>query len=162
MIEIWKPIPNYEELYMVSNLGRVKSVKRDKILKEQLNERGYLRVSLSKNNKQKIYSVHRLVMITFIGYEEGKQVNHIDGDKTNNRLDNLEWTTQSENMKHAYDNRLVKSKRRVRKIRCIETGEIYKSGAEASRELGYDASTILRTCHGIYETLYDYHFEFVD
>ena len=162
MQEIWKDVVGYEGLYKISNTGRVKSVKRDKILKEQLNERGYLRVSLSKNNKQKIYSVHRLVMITFIGYEEGKQVNHIDGDKTNNRLDNLEWTTQSENMKHAYDNRLVKSKRRVRRIRCIETGEIYKSGAEASRELGYDASTILRTCLGIYETLYNYHFEFVD
>ena len=166
MQEIWKDIPSYEGLYQISNYGNVKSIKRDKILKPQVNGRGYLSVGLSKNGKHKTFRLNRLVMITFVGYVEGKdQVNHIDGDKTNNRLDNLEWCTQSENMIHAFANGLYKKKkRRVRKIRCKETGDIYDSGADASRKLGYDKSTILRICHGIkgYESLYGYHFEFVD
>ena len=162
MNEIWKPVKNYVGLYMVSNLGRVMNCRTGRILKEQLHERGYLRVTLSKNGKQKMFKVHRLVMIAFVGYVEGKdQVNHIDGDKSNNRLDNLEWCTQSDNMKHAYDNGLAKSKKKVRAIRCIETGEIYKNAADASRQLGYDRSGILRTAQGVYETLYGYHFKFV-
>ena len=121
MQEIWKDIVGYEGLYQVSNIGRVKSIKRDKILKEQLNERGYLRVSLSKNGKHKTWRVHRLVMITFIGYVEGKdQVNHIDGDKTNNRLDNLEYVTPKENTNRAWKKGIAKytdeRKEKLRKI----------------------------------------------
>ena len=110
MQEIWKDIIGYEGLYQISNYGNVKSIKRDKILKPQVNGRGYLSVGLSKNGKHKTFRLNRLVMITFVGYEEGKdQVNHIDGDKTNNRLDNLEWCTQSENMIHAFANGLYKN-----------------------------------------------------
>jgi len=117
--EIWKDIPNYEGLYQVSNLGRIKSLKRKvrskggsfKIVKERFlrswMNRGYSQVDLSKNNKTKAFSVHRIVMIAFIGESE-LDVNHKNGIKTDNRLENLEYCTKSENMLHAYKKGLQK------------------------------------------------------
>lgn len=113
--EIWKNIENYEGLYQVSNLGRVKSLERkvkgkagyykvikEKILNPTLNNNGYHLVKLSKQSKCKGITVHRLVANAFIPNIDNKeQVNHIDGVKTNNRVSNLEWNTRSENMCHA-------------------------------------------------------------
>lgn len=118
MLEEWKPIKFYEGLYEISNLGRVKSLERyrkginnssifvpERILKPNLcKSTGYLQVSLHNNTKQKVCSVHRLVAIAFIENPENKpQVNHIDGNKQNNCVDNLEWTTCQENIQHAWD-----------------------------------------------------------
>ena len=169
-IEVWKPIEGYEGIYEVSSFGRVRSLDRivdfgnenysrqmlckGKIMKGSISHNGYIYVSLCLQNKKVRTYIHRLVANAFIPNPNNlSTVNHKDGNKHNNTVANLEWASYSDNNQHAYDNGLVKSKRRVRRIRCIETGEIYKSGAEASRKLGYDASTILRTCHGIYETL---------
>lgn len=108
--EIWKPIPDYED-YQISTFGRVKSFKRgaQKILKPMIG-RGYLRIALTKNGKTKIFSVHRLVTLAFIPNPQNKpQINHIDGCKLNNFVDNLEWMTASENTKHAHDNGLATS-----------------------------------------------------
>lgn len=106
--EIWKPVPEYAGYYEVSNLGRIRRIKTGKILKGYLNE--YYRVVLTVDSKGKDYSVHRLVAMTFIPNPENKpDVNHIDGNKLNNRVDNLEWTTRSENMKHAYRTGLYKN-----------------------------------------------------
>lgn len=106
MDEIWKDIEGYEGLYQVSNLGRVRSLyKRYKdveFLKFD-NCYGYKTVGLYKDGKKNIFRVHRLVSLAFIPKEHGKpQVNHINGDKSDNRAVNLEWCTGSENMKHAY------------------------------------------------------------
>ena len=108
--EIWKPIPDYED-YQISTFGRVKSFKRgaQKILKPMIG-RGYLRIALTRNGKTKIFSVHRLVTLAFIPNPQNKpQINHIDGCKLNNFVDNLEWMTASENTKHAHDNGLATS-----------------------------------------------------
>lgn len=109
--EIWKDIKDYEGLYQVSNLGRVKSVKKEikycngkiviypeKILKGFISTSGYFAVDLYKNNTRKRFYVHRLVAEEFIENPLNKpEINHIDEDKLNNRVENLEWCTSSEN-----------------------------------------------------------------
>jgi hypothetical protein len=103
-IEIWKDIPNYEGRYQISNLGNVKSLKfgKDKILKPQEDGGGYMRICLCKEGDVKKISVHRLVILAFVGASD-MEVNHVNGIKTDNRLDNLEYCTRSENIQHSYD-----------------------------------------------------------
>lgn len=114
MKEVWKDIKGYDGQYIVSNLGNVRSLDRyvntyhgprivlGQILKQYQGRDGYIRVAFSKNQKHKLYMVHRLVAQAFIPNQENKpQVNHIDGNKRNNRVDNLEWATASENQLHS-------------------------------------------------------------
>lgn len=135
---MWKNVSGYEGLYLVNKSGVVKS--KRKILK-QSDERGYLRVTFSANNKQQHFQVHRLVALMFIPNPENKPcVNHIDGNKHNNNVSNLEWCTYSENEKHSY--RILKKK--VNKpnqkpvIQVTESGDVLKtfhSISEAARFL---------------------------
>jgi|VirMetMinimDraft_7_1064189.scaffolds.fasta_scaffold59020_2 hypothetical protein len=109
MEEIWKDIEGFEGKYQISNTNKVKSNHFGKsiILKPALNTGGYNSVSLSLNNKAKSVTLHRLIMTAFIANPDNKPcINHIDGNKLNNSLSNLEWCTYSENLKHAYDNEL--------------------------------------------------------
>ena len=107
MEEIFKNIDEYEGHYQVSNMGNIKSLKfnKEKILAPAKTKSGYLYINLCKNNITKKIKIHRLVLLTFNlkNKFDYKQINHIDGNKLNNSLDNLEWCTQSENMKHADD-----------------------------------------------------------
>lgn len=113
MQEIWKDIPGYENLYQVSNFGRVKSNHhgrghKPKMLKN-ISRNGYVSVILCKNKSQKNVFVHRLVADCFVPNPENKPcVNHIDGDKSNPCSSNLEWCTQKENISHAINNGLFK------------------------------------------------------
>jgi hypothetical protein len=120
--ELWKDVEGYEGLYKISNIGRVRSVeryvkssiqssgerlKKAKILKPWNNGKGYLVVTFKKDGERKNKYIHRLVAEAFIPNPENKcDVNHIDGDKSNNKLYNLEWNTRQENAKHAWDNGL--------------------------------------------------------
>lgn len=107
-MEVWKDIMHYEGIYQVSSMGRIKSlagtgksVKQEKILKPKF-RRGYSRVTLWKDGKGYTIFVHRLVAFHFIPNEESKpNINHIDGNRANNAVDNLEWCTQKENLYHA-------------------------------------------------------------
>ena len=134
--EIWKDIYGYEGKYQVSNYGRIRSVK---ILKPCKSSFGYYRVGFSENGKIKSFSVHRLVALSFVpNPERKKEVNHMDGDKTNNRADNLEWVTQSENIQHAYDNGLCKkgSEHYAAKLSKKEVESIKKDYIAFDKERG--------------------------
>ncbi|MGM1462396.1 NUMOD4 domain-containing protein [Bacillus cereus group sp. BceL310] len=115
-MEIWRDIEGYEGLYQVSNLGRVRSLKKNKmIMKPFVNEEGYLRITLLKDRKKNNLRVHRLVAKAFIYNKDNKpEVNHINAIKSDNKVNNLEWVTPKENMKHANDLGLIK--RRKRKV----------------------------------------------
>lgn len=110
-IEIWKNVVGFEDEYKVSSFGNVKrkdAVRKDNMLKQTSGI--YRRVSLCKNNIKTNFSVHRLVAIAFIDNVDNKEfVNHIDGNKYNNILSNLEWATRLENAQHASKNGLVKN-----------------------------------------------------
>lgn len=123
--EEWKDISGYEGRYQISNMGRVKSLpriikngigechKKGRILKPQKAVKGYIRVTLCNEEYCKPFKIHRLVAEHFIPNPENKpQVNHINGDKTDNRVDNLEWCTNGENQLHAYKLGLKTKKRR--------------------------------------------------
>ena len=114
-MEKWKDIKGYEGIYKINNKGVVKSLKREcnhkfgkmirkeRILKNQLDKDGYETICLRKNNKQKIFKVHRLVANAFIENKENKpQVNHIDSVRNNNYYKNLEWSTCKENIIHSH------------------------------------------------------------
>lgn len=122
MEEIWKDIIGYEGYYQVSSIGRVKSMAREriykngyrplqeKILNPSYNSRRYYTVVLQKNGVKSTKTVHRLVADVFIpNHLNKKTVNHIDGNKSNNNISNLEWSTYSENNQHAIDTGLRKS-----------------------------------------------------
>ena len=105
-MEQWKVVKGFEN-YLVSSLGNVKNIngKLKKVVYDSKNDYGY--VELWKNNKGKKFRIHRLVAETFIPNTLGKeQVNHIDGDKKNNCVSNLEWVTPKENIRHAIENDL--------------------------------------------------------
>ena len=159
MIEEWKDIKGYEGLYQVSNLGRVRNVKYNRLLK-LVCLLGYMTVNLSKNNHVIKKRVHRLVAEAFIPNPDNKPtVNHIDEDKTNNRVDNLEWATIQENNTHG--SRVQKTSKAVKAI-DIATGEynIYCSQSQCGRELGLKSSNINRALKGRLRQVGGYVFEY--
>lgn len=112
MEEIFKDIKLFENLYQISNLGNIKSITRNKLLKLQTSTYGYKTINLHKNNIQYTFTIHRLVANAFISnINNFPEINHKDGNKENNTYLNLEWCTRSYNMKHLYDigirNRLI-------------------------------------------------------
>lgn len=117
-MENWKDVPGYEGLYAISDLGNIKSFYTNKILKPSIDKFGYCRFSATKNKKQKTLRIHRLVGELFIPNPENKpQINHKNGIKTDNSKDNLEWVTDSENKKHAYQEGLMIGGNKYSKIR---------------------------------------------
>ena len=120
-----KDIPGWENLYACTTDGKIWSHRSKKFLKPTKNPRGYLHVTFTKDNKRYDYRVHRLVAMTFIDNPNNKeQVNHIDGDKLNNYLNNLEWVTAEENIEHAKTHNLFKATCNTPPIRTKEGPQI--------------------------------------
>lgn len=148
MVETWRDIAGYEGIYQVSNHGRVKT--RKKIKTPQKNNRGYMTIMLYKNDGGRHFLIHRLVAQAFIPNPENKAtVNHKDGVRSNNKLDNLEWATYNENNLHMYKN--GRKSALANPIQCIETGKTYDSSYEASRDTGISQSSINRCANGTYK-----------
>ena len=168
IIEIWKPIKGYEDRYVVSNLGRVKRLERitcqniyleEKLLQNQNNGNGYFKVHLFKNGRTKDKYIHRLVAEAFISNPENKkEVNHKDGDKANNFVENLEWVTPSENQKHAckiglhlpFEIKFGKDHPRARKIIQYDLEgnfiKIYDSISDACRDSSMNNHSRIVSC----------------
>lgn len=158
MKEIWKEVKEYEGKYEVSNLGRVKSLnryveynERGHFIKECIltlvdNGSGYFWVNLNKDNKGKQFYIHRLVAQAFIGDIEGLTINHLDFNKSNNTVDNLEIVTMKENNKYSYDagryNNTTGKGIIVIYLNGIES--IYKSISHCSREIDIHRDTIIK------------------
>lgn len=150
-MEIFKDIPGYEKKYQVSNLGNVKSLTRpgakEKLLKGEIDQYGYIRIPLTKNGKTKKYKVHRLVMMTFGNTTDSSlQINHIDGNKKNNKLENLEWCTASYNTRHSYINNLNKTKgfKTIIKNKITKEEKEYRSMRDASMGMGYNKGYLFK------------------
>ena len=147
-MEQWKDIKGYEGLYQVSNLGRVKTIKTNKIRKLEKVRSGYLRVMLCKNNKSERFLVHRLVAEAFINNANNlPEVNHKDENKLNNSADNLEWCSRNYNNNYGTRNKKI-SESQYKKIRCIDTGEIFNSINEAAEKYNIHNSTLVHYLKG--------------
>ena len=106
----FEPIEGYNGYYSISEEGEVWSDMSNKLLSQFPDKKGYLQCNLCHDGKRKRHRIHRLVALTFIPNPENKpQVNHIDGNKANNHIDNLEWASAKENTNHAWDSGLSKS-----------------------------------------------------
>lgn len=176
-MEVWKDIEGYNGKYQVSNYGNVRSFskwKNGRLLKFGTNSHGYYTVNLVKDGRKsvKIVSVHRLVAMAFIENPGMvREVNHIDGDKKNNRVDNLEWVDRYENIRHAVRTGLIPYKRGAENCRARAVIQKDKDGnvvrewgciADICRELGYVANGIICCCRKKpkYHTAYGYIWEY--
>lgn len=169
--------------YQVSDTGLVRNAKTGQVLKPRISEWGYEQVCLYYGSKHNFRYVHKLVAEAFLPNPKNKpQVNHIDGDKTNNHANNLEWVTVTENNKHAYSAGLktvsenvrahakkMGSSKETRKaafdrhpdIRIVETGEIFESNVDVARRLGCNVQNVWACVHGKQSLCSGYHLEYV-
>ena len=196
MQEIWKEIPNTNGLYFASSKGRIKSsdrlryynafhtpgyyVRKGRILKTPLNSHGYPCVTIKfTDGTQKVITVHRLIALTFLKKpnEESNQINHKDGNKTNNSIDNLEWCTARENLLHAFATGLNKGSKpmlgktsgkspRAKSIyKCDLQGNIlnkYVCITDAAKELNISPSHITSCAKGKRKSCAGYKWMYAD
>lgn len=187
-MEQWKPIKNYEELYEVSDLGRVRRkdsyiktgirhsevrLWKGRVLKSRLKKNGYLTVDLSKEQQVKTVSVHRLVAQAFCEKENEEQnvVNHINANKLDNRAANLEWVTSKENKSHAIKNGLYLCTFK-KKVRCKQLNMEFESSYQAAEYLNNKyygnsktikgmSAKIRECCNGHQKIAYGFSWEYI-
>lgn len=177
--EIWLTIKQNNN-YEINNIGKVRNKKTKKILKPAISNKGYYLVSLSNKCKAHTYTVHKLVMEHFNRCSFNKEViNHIDGNKLNNNIDNLEYVTQKENVIKAWKNNLCENIRKsafnIKHSRSIKTskpviqydldGNIlnkFVSVREAEEKTGIDNSLIIRVCKGKQKLTHNFIFRYAE
>lgn len=159
-MERWKSIKGYSN-YEISDYGRVRNVNTGRLLKQGMHRQGYSLVWLSEYGERYAKTVHRLVAEAFIPNPDCKpQVNHIDGDKSNNHYTNLEWVTGSENTIHAYRSLLFDGRPKV-PVRIVETGETFNSIKEYAAAIRGNPANICSCIHGKLDSYRNLHFEMI-
>lgn len=179
--EVWKDIKGYEDLYQVSNFGRVKSLRRsvvlgknirqvkEKVIKPFITNKGYYQIILSKNGKTSHKLVHRLVAMAFIpNPNKYLIINHKDENPLNNHADNLEWCGYSYNNNYGNRNKIVSDKMTNGKLskkvlQITLNGDFvkeYPSTKQVERELGFYHSHISKCCLGTRDSAYGYKWKF--
>ena len=180
-MELWKDIPNFEGLYQANTNGEIRSInhirkngtskyeQQGKLLKFNLNPNGYLQVRLSKNGVAKTYRVNRLIALTFIKNPLNKEtVNHINGNKLDNRVENLEWATEKEQAIHRHKVLKIpysdcKKCHEANKKKIIRSdGKIYNSLLEAKQDLKNKNAHITEVCQGKLKNTCGYSFRYLE
>lgn len=177
-MEIWKDIPGFEGMYQASSLGRIKGIERldsigrkvpERMLTQHKTRGDYLTVFLSKNGETKSYRVNRLVLMTFNPVEDMDKLeaNHKNENRQDNRLENLNWLTSKEN--NTWNDRhkkvgekLKNNAKRSKQIICVETGEIYPSIREASRQTGINSGDLCKCCKNENYTYFGKHYRYFE
>ncbi len=160
--EIWKDVPEYVGLYQVSTMGRIRGLKRGKILKTDTSRDGYTRVAFCKDGKIRRFRVNRLVALAFIPNPEHlPQVNHKNEIKADNRADNLEWCTPKDNINSGtcIIRRAIKQ---GKPVICQTTGETFFSVGEAARQTGISVSSVINCCKGRRKDVFGYSFVYAN
>lgn len=177
----WRPFPGFEGICEVSDDGMVRSVDREivrrdgkplsikgKILAQSVSNAGYIRIGIKVNDKSYMRSVHRAVAQAFIPNPEGKrEVNHKDGNKLNNRVDNLEWVTPKENIAHAFATGLNKPKDMAaicegnKKPVVVDGSRHFPSVIDAARYIGCQGSSVSSVLKGRYKTTHGHTVQYV-
>lgn len=162
-MEIWKRSKKFDD-YEVSTEGRVRNANTGRVLKTTISKKGYEEVSVRKDNKAHTQRVRTLVAETFIeGDHEGMNIHNKDDDRLNSRVDNLEYRTQSEILKHAVSRGTAKPPQtRSTKVRVVETGEIFNSIHECASALNLSLTGICKCVNGAAYTCGGLHFEKID
>lgn len=179
----WYPLKGYEGLYEITQCGMVRVIGNQKalnsvlgkngsnVLSQQLTKFGYKKVLLSKDGLRKTYTVHRLVALTFIDNPFNKKtVNHIDGNKTNNNLSNLEWATQSENVLHSFNQLGKKSvwlgkkgalSHSAKSVICLQNGFVFDTVKDAAEFVRTIPSEMSKHLSGKSRKIKGHSFQFV-
>lgn len=154
--------------YEVTSDGYVKRTKTGNVLSPSRNNSGYLTVNVGPKHERIGIAIHRLVARAFVdGYAPGLDVNHINGVKTDNRAENLEWCSRSRNVKHSFELGLSKPHRsdnagaKPIRVRVVETGAEYNSLAECARAINGHVPSISLCVNGKQGTHLGYHFEVI-
>ena len=170
IIEEWRTViydgEVYED-YEVSSHGQVRSLNYNKtgkvqVLKPHIGKKGYLRIVLYKDGKRKRFLVHRVVAYTWIpnNDETKTEVNHINEDKTDNRVENLEWCDRNYNVHHGTGSERM-GKAHSKRVLCVETGQIFESTYDVERKTGLNRSNVGSCCRGSLKTVGGFHWKYV-